>query len=235
VPSDLFYDEIRLTKFLFSHSESEYVGEVTSGLKLSFHFTEFSPTRILTDRVLTDRILTDRILTDKNFDRQNFDRQNFDRQNSHRQNITQSKNVWKIKENFQGKRIFVTQVLGKLIALRKIPYSVKILSVKILVGKHSVGKNFVGQNSRRSKFLSVKILVGQNSAGQNSVVQNSCRSKLCRSKFCRSKFLLVKILSVKCTRTLGAPWQLPKLPYLYQALHDLVGKVSCQRWFSDDF
>jgi hypothetical protein len=34
VPSDLFYDEIRWTKFSFSHSESEFVWEVPLRLKV---------------------------------------------------------------------------------------------------------------------------------------------------------------------------------------------------------
>jgi hypothetical protein len=35
VPSELFYDEIRLTKFSFSHSESEFLWVVQFGLQIS--------------------------------------------------------------------------------------------------------------------------------------------------------------------------------------------------------
>jgi hypothetical protein len=34
MPSDLFYDEIRLTKFSLPHSESEFVWEIPLGLKV---------------------------------------------------------------------------------------------------------------------------------------------------------------------------------------------------------
>jgi hypothetical protein len=43
VSSDLFYDEIRLINFSFSHPESEFVWEVTLRTRLEVLFKKFHP------------------------------------------------------------------------------------------------------------------------------------------------------------------------------------------------
>jgi hypothetical protein len=102
---------------------------------------------------------------------------------------------------------FDWEVLGKLFALRKIPYLVKILSVEILVGQNFRRSKFCRSKFASVKIRSVKILVGQ----------NSCRSKFCWSKFCRSNVLepifsyKFNSLMLRCSKK---PWTLKTLKNL---------------------